>query len=72
MVSKYGDPLEKPPVASSGDNEEVVRSKAILKGVAIRKLMRTEDIVHLDNFITDQHGGFKLRLRRGALGLDKA
>ncbi|KAF9468234.1 FAD/NAD(P)-binding domain-containing protein [Collybia nuda] len=71
LVSKHGDPLQKPPVASANDNEEDARSKAILKGVAIRKLMRTEDIVHLDNFVTDQHGGFKLRLKRGALGLDK-
>jgi hypothetical protein len=72
LISKHGDPLEKLPVASLGDTEKEIRSKAILRGVGIRKLMRTEDILRLDNFVTDHVGGFKLRLKRDALVLDKA
>jgi len=39
--------------------------------VAIRKLMRTEDIVHLDNFVSDELRGLRLRLKRGDLGLER-
>lgn len=69
LVEQHGEKL---PGVLPGDNEEAARAKAILKGVAIRKLMRTEDIVHLDNFVSDNLNGLRLRLERGGLGLDRA
>ena len=71
LISKHGNPLESPPVALPGDSEEDSRGKAILKGVAIRKLMRTEDIVHIDGFVSDNLCGLRLRLKRGMLGVDR-
>ena len=71
-LEKHGDPLEKPPVIAAGDSEEQKHEKRILQGVAIRKLMRTEDIVHIDNFVRDEHAGHRLKLQRGSLGLVKA
>jgi flavine halogenase len=72
LISKYGDPVEKPPVALPGDTEEDSRAKAILKGVATRQLMRTEVIFQIDDFVSDSTCGLRLRLKRGMLGLDKA
>lgn len=72
LIAQYGDPLSTRPLASASDTAEETRSKAILKGVAIRKLMRTEDIVHIDNFISDNLHGYRLRLQRGQLGLERA
>lgn len=72
LIAKYGDPLEKAPVAMPGDTRQDLESKAVLKGMAVRKLMRTEDIVHIDNFISDNLNGYRLRLERGKLGLEKA
>ncbi|RDB23600.1 Sulochrin halogenase [Hypsizygus marmoreus] len=71
LVSQHGDPTQKLPGSLPEDDEEEKRSKAILKGMAIRKLMRTEDIVHLDNFVSDNLRGLRLRLKRGELGLDR-
>lgn len=71
MVEKFGDPLRVLPAESAEDSEQVATEKRILKGVAIRKLMRTEDIVHIDNFVADNLLGYKLRLIRGSLGLEK-
>ena len=55
-------------VAGADATEE---DKAILKQIAVHKLMRTEDVENLDNFVTDAHNGLKLRLSRGNLGLDR-
>lgn len=71
LISQYGDPSKNLPGALTDDDEETTRAKSILKGVAIRKLMRTEDIVHLDNFVSDSLLGFRLRLKKGDIGLDK-
>ncbi|KAF8889037.1 hypothetical protein BD779DRAFT_1672000 [Infundibulicybe gibba] len=71
LVSRFGDPFLKIPTAKAEDGAEEARSKAVLKGIAIRKLMRTEDIVYIDNFISDTLHGYRLRLQRGQLGLVK-
>ncbi|KAG9217912.1 hypothetical protein CCMSSC00406_0005282 [Pleurotus cornucopiae] len=71
LVEKFGDPLRVLSAESAEDSEQVATEKRILKGVAIRKLMRTEDIVHIDNFVADNLLGYKLRLIRGSLGLEK-
>ncbi|TFK71548.1 FAD/NAD(P)-binding domain-containing protein [Pluteus cervinus] len=72
LVAKYGDPTKSLPVAKAGDTEEEIRQKNILKGVAIRKLIGTQDVYHLDNFVADTVQGYRLRLERGSLGLAKA
>jgi flavin-dependent dehydrogenase len=56
--------------ATEAGEEASDEDKAILKQIAVHKLMRTEDVENLDNFVTDQHNGIKLRLVRGNLGLD--
>lgn len=71
LISKHGDPTENHPVIIPGDNEEEARNKAILQSVAVKKLMRTEDVAHIDNFVSDIHCGFRLRLKLGILGLDR-
>jgi flavin-dependent dehydrogenase len=55
-------------IAGADASEE---DKAILKQIAVHKLMRTEDVENLDNFVTDSHNGIKLRLKHGNLGLEK-
>ncbi|KAL0952401.1 hypothetical protein HGRIS_006677 [Hohenbuehelia grisea] len=71
LVSKFGDPLQKLPVVDAEDTEEEAQKKRLLKGVAVRKLMRTEDIIHIDNFVADNLLGFNMRLKKGSLGLVK-
>jgi len=56
-------------IAGADASEE---DKAILKQIAVHKLMRTSDVENLDDFTTDAHNGLKLRMVRGNLGLDKA
>ncbi|KAF8995048.1 hypothetical protein BDQ17DRAFT_1430658 [Cyathus striatus] len=70
-IAEFGDPTEIIPRNVINDNEDVIKSKAILKGIAVRKLMRTEDITTIKNITNDLTMGFKLRLVKGELGLDK-
>lgn len=72
LVQEHGDPINSLPVTKEDDTEEEIRTKNILKGVAIRKLMRTEDTMHLEHFIADSFQGYSMRLEQGNLGLIKA
>ncbi|KAF9034483.1 FAD/NAD(P)-binding domain-containing protein [Hymenopellis radicata] len=67
LMAKYGGDLTK----VDGESADAIKSRKILKGMAIRKLMRTEEINHIDNFVSDALEGYTLRLQRGNLGLNK-
>ncbi len=67
LMAKYGGDLTK----VEGESADAIKSRKILKGMAIRKLMRTEEINHIDNFVSDALEGYTLRLQRGNLGLNK-
>jgi len=43
-----------------------------LKGITLRKLLRTEDVMHINNESLDIIEGYRMRLQRGSLGMDKA
>jgi secreted Zn-dependent insulinase-like peptidase len=44
----------------------------VLKSIQAKRMLRTEDILHIDNFSADAIDGFVPNLKRGALGLVKA
>jgi len=71
IISTYGDVVDKLPATLSNDNVEDQRARNILKGIAIRKLMRTEDSLHINNETLDVLEGYRLVMQRGSLGLEK-
>jgi hypothetical protein len=71
MIHRYGDPLAKPPKIEAGDTEKDKENKGLLKRIAIWKLMRADDTIHLGMFVEDNIHGRKLRLKKGSLGLSK-
>ncbi|KAK0217075.1 FAD/NAD(P)-binding domain-containing protein [Armillaria fumosa] len=73
LVALYGDQLDAVPKARvPGDNEANAESKTILKHMTVQKLIRMEDVAHIGNYVSDVFEGYRLRLKRGELGLDKA
>ncbi|EIW75856.1 FAD/NAD(P)-binding domain-containing protein [Coniophora puteana RWD-64-598 SS2] len=48
------------------------REKRIAVGMTARKVMRSEDIEHIDNFIKDELNGYRIKLIKGSLSLEKA
>ncbi|KAJ6630160.1 FAD/NAD(P)-binding domain-containing protein [Mycena sp. CBHHK59/15] len=71
-VSQYGDVVDKLPASLSNDNVDDIKARNILKGIAIRKLMRTEDVMHINNESLDILEGYRMVMQRGQLGLEKA
>ncbi|KAJ7686802.1 FAD/NAD(P)-binding domain-containing protein [Mycena rosella] len=71
VMSTYGDVVDKLPASLSNDNVEDLRARNILKGIAIRKLMRTEDSLHINNETLDVLEGYRMVMQRGKLGLEK-
>ncbi|KAG7439819.1 FAD/NAD(P)-binding domain-containing protein [Guyanagaster necrorhizus] len=73
LVSLYGDQLDVvPKLRVPGEDDAQAESKAILKHMAVQKLIRMEDVAHIGNYVSDVFEGYRLRLKRGELGLDKA
>jgi len=72
LVAQYGDKFDKLPTAPSDNSVESVESRNILKSIAVMKLMRTEDVMHINNESLDIIEGYRMRLQRGSLGMDKA
>jgi hypothetical protein len=72
LVAKYGEVVDKLPAALNTDNVEDVKARNILKGIAIRKIMRTEDVMHINNESLDILEGYRMVMQRGNLGLEKA
>ncbi|KAJ7153561.1 FAD/NAD(P)-binding domain-containing protein [Mycena crocata] len=70
-TSQYGEVIDKLPASLSNDNVEDLKSRNILKGIAIRKLMRTEDSLHINNETLDVLEGYRLVMQHGNLGLEK-
>ncbi|EIW86049.1 hypothetical protein CONPUDRAFT_68665 [Coniophora puteana RWD-64-598 SS2] len=48
------------------------REKRIAVGMTARKVMRSEDTEHIDNFIKDELNGYRIKLVQGSLGLEQA
>ncbi|KAJ7938348.1 FAD/NAD(P)-binding domain-containing protein [Mycena leptocephala] len=71
VISTYGDVVDKLPATLSNDNVDDQRARNILKGIAIRKLMRTEDSLHINNETLDVLEGYRMVMERGNLGLIK-
>src|SRR5271169_1620392 len=46
--------------------------QCVLKSIRAKQMLRTEDILHIDNFSADAIDGFAPKLKRGSLGLVKA
>ncbi|KAF7321049.1 FAD/NAD(P)-binding domain-containing protein [Mycena chlorophos] len=72
IFAKYGEEVDKLPASMTDDNVEDTRARNILQGIAIRKLMRTEDTLHINNETVDILGGLRMVMKRGSLGLEKA
>ncbi|KAJ7057938.1 FAD/NAD(P)-binding domain-containing protein [Mycena amicta] len=71
VIEKYGEEVDKLPATLNNENVEDHRARNILKGIAIRKLMRTEDTLHINNETLDILGGYRMVMQRGNLGLEK-
>lgn len=67
VMAKYGGDHSK----VTGNSPDAEKSRKILKGITIRKLMRTDEINHIDNFVSDVLDGYVIRLEKGNLGLQK-
>ncbi|KAF7340715.1 Sulochrin halogenase [Mycena sanguinolenta] len=65
LLEKFGDPIK------SLNSADDVQSTAILRSMAVRKLLSVDETNHIDNYVADAVEGFRLRLRRGNIGLDK-
>ncbi|KAJ6614659.1 hypothetical protein B0H10DRAFT_2044200 [Mycena sp. CBHHK59/15] len=65
LLARFGDPVQS--LNSSDDSH----SKAILRSMAVRKLLSVDETNHIDNYVADAVEGFRLRLRRGDIGIEK-
>jgi len=66
LLAQFGDPIQSLNSAS-GD----AQSTAILRSMAVRKLLSVDETNHIDNYVADAVEGFRLRLKRGNIGLEK-
>ncbi|KAF7370107.1 Sulochrin halogenase [Mycena sanguinolenta] len=66
LLEKFGDPIK------SLNSADDAQTTAILRSMAARKLLSIGEMNHIDNYVADAVEGFRLRLRRGNIGLDKA
>ncbi|KAK7028532.1 Sulochrin halogenase [Favolaschia claudopus] len=65
LIEKFGDPLQS--LKSSDD----AQSTAILRSMAVRKLLSVDETNHIDNYVADAVEGFRLRVQRGSIGLER-
>src|ERR1700712_2129371 len=65
LLAQFGDPIQSLNSASDA------QSTAILRSMAVRKLLSVDETNHIDNYVADAVEGFRLRLRRGNIGLEK-
>ncbi|KAJ7888692.1 FAD/NAD(P)-binding domain-containing protein [Mycena olivaceomarginata] len=66
LLEKFGDPIQS--LNSASDDTQ---STAILRSMAVRKLLSVDETNHIDNYVADAVEGFRLRLKRGNIGLEK-
>ncbi|KIK62692.1 hypothetical protein GYMLUDRAFT_259974 [Collybiopsis luxurians FD-317 M1] len=65
LLKEFGDPVK------SFNNADDIHSKAILRSMAVRKLLSVDETNHIDNYVADVVEGFRLRLERGNIGIEK-
>jgi hypothetical protein len=66
LLEKFGDPIQ-----SLNNASDDTQSTAILRSMAVRKLLSVDETNHIDNYVADAVEGFRLRLKRGNIGLEK-
>lgn len=68
LLKEFGESYDISKLDTEVEDEE---TKAILKSMAVRKLFRIEDINHINNYVADNVEGFRLKVERGKLGLER-
>ncbi|KAJ6448953.1 FAD/NAD(P)-binding domain-containing protein [Mycena vitilis] len=68
LLTQFGADPVKSVQADAGDKES---DKAILRSMAVRKLLSVDETNHIDNYVADAVEGFRLRLDRGNIGIEK-
>lgn len=68
LLAQFGDPLATLDGAGAGDDAQAT---AILRSMAVRKLLSVDETNHIDNYVADAVEGFRLRLKRGNIGLER-
>ncbi|KAF5365400.1 hypothetical protein D9757_011664 [Collybiopsis confluens] len=65
LLGEFGDPT------MSYNNPNDPHSKAILRSMAVRKILSVDETNHIDSYVADEAEGFRLRLKRGNVGIVK-
>ena len=72
VLQKLEDIEAKKKVSGNFEANFTDDEQRLLKTIRARQMLRTEDIIHIDNFSADTIDGFTPNVQRGSLGLVKA
>lgn len=52
------------------ETSEETRAQCMADAVTAKKILRAEDMFHIDNLVNDKINGHSIRLEKGKLGLE--